>query len=745
MLRPERMSKVSVTGAKSVMEEVVSTAHDLRMLHVTEYDGSWDAFRPGDPAEGAETASDKLVTVRSLLSILGLDDADVSAAQSIDEEALADRLESVRERVNELDDRRASLRDDLRDVDERLDGIEPFADLGIDLDLLQGYETVEVAVGRGRRDRVERTLVDADEVTAYQFFEGEGGVVAVVARLAGATLSPDADDESADSVLADVLVGTEFQMLEVPDIEDEEATSPGDYATRLRERRTQIRAKLETAKTELEEVRAEQGSFLLAAEEELAIRVEKTEAPLTFATTDNAFVAEGWMPTERYTDFAGALQDAVGDHVEVEELERAEFTPDGAEHSREEVSGGSGVGEPTAAADGGPAADGDVEARADGGELVTMNDDDPPVIQDNPDVVRPFELLTQAVGRPQYREFDPTVVLFLTFPLFFGFMIGDVGYGIIYVAIGYYLWSSFDSDAFRSLGGITIASGLFTILFGILYGELFGTHVIAQFLWHDAVGLKNAPIKKGLESAEFVFAWIVVSVFVGILHLNVAWVFDFVENTQLHDAWEAVTESGSWILMLNGIWIWVFSVHQAAAKPEFIYTVFDGEPFAFGFAGFPAAVGLAGAAVFAIGLVLLGLGGEGVINVEIVEFLNVLVNALSYTRIAAVLLAKAGMAFAVNFIVFGEVGGESTAVFAHPLAGAGPEHGLALVHQGPLLALVGIVVLILGHALVLVLGITSAGLQAVRLEYVEFFTKFYEGGGREYAPFGHERRFTRES
>jgi V/A-type H+-transporting ATPase subunit I len=725
------------------------------MLHVTEYDGSWDAFRPGDPAEGAETASDKLVTVRSLLSILDVDEESVSAAQSIDEEALADRLESVRERVNELDDRRASLRDDLRDVDERLDAIEPFADLGIDLDLLQGYETVEVAVGRGRRDRVERTLVDADEVTAYQFFEGEGGVVAVVARLAGATLSPDADDESADGVLADVLVGTEFQMLEVPDIEDEEATSPGDYATRLRERRTQIRAKLETAKTELEQVRAEQGSFLLAAEEELAIRVEKTEAPLTFATTDNAFVAEGWMPTERYTDFAGALQDAVGDHVEVEELERAEFTPDGAEHSREEVSGGSGVGEPTAAADGGPAADGDVEARADGGELVTMNDDDPPVIQDNPDVVRPFELLTQAVGRPQYREFDPTVVLFLTFPLFFGFMIGDVGYGIIYTAIGYYLWSSFDSDAFRSLGGITIASGLFTILFGILYGELFGTHVIAQFLWHDAVGLKNAPIKKGLESAEFVFAWIVVSVFVGILHLNVAWVFDFVEKYQLHDLQEALAEAGSWLLMLNGIWVWVFSsaftsgipalgIAGGFDRPDFVFTVFNGEPFALGFAGFPSLIGWAGFVAFVVGLLLLAVG-TGSLSVEVVEFLNVLVNALSYTRIAAVLLAKAGMAFAVNFIVFGEVGGESTAVFAHPLAGAGPEHGLALVHQGPLLALVGIVVLILGHALVLILGISSAGLQAVRLEYVEFFTKFYSGGGREYAPLGHERRFTRES
>ena len=54
MLRPERMSKVSVTGSKAVMEAVVETVHGLNLLHVTEYDGSWEGFDPGDPASGAE-------------------------------------------------------------------------------------------------------------------------------------------------------------------------------------------------------------------------------------------------------------------------------------------------------------------------------------------------------------------------------------------------------------------------------------------------------------------------------------------------------------------------------------------------------------------------------------------------------------------------------------------------------------------------------------------------------------------
>ncbi len=65
-----------------------------------------------------------------------------------------------------------------------------------------------------------------------------------------------------------------------------------------------------------------------------------------------------------------------------------------------------------------------------------------------------------------------------------------------------------------------------------------------------------------------------------------------------------------------------------------------------------------------------------------------------------------------------------------------------LVHSGVAGILGGLLILVLGHALVLTLGITSAGLQAVRLEYVEFFGKFYEGGGEAYKPFGYDRSYT---
>ncbi|MFB6096666.1 MAG: V-type ATP synthase subunit I [Haloferacaceae archaeon] len=705
MLRPEQMSKVSVTGSKRVMDQVIETVHDLNLVHVSDYDGSWEGFDQGNPIEGADEASEKLVTVRSIESILDVESDAAERTRIVTDEALEGELEEIREQVNDLDDRRDELDSELRAVEEEIDAMEPFATLGIDLELLQGYDTLAVQVGRGSPDAVRDALAKADGIGAFDVFS-EGDVVAAFARPAAGH-----DEE----VLAEALVGADFAALSVPDAEG----SPEDYVQDLQHRKQQLESDLDDVEDRLESVRLDAAGFLLAAEEQLSIDVQKREAPLSFATTENAFVAEGWIPTERYTEFVEALTDAVGEHVDVEELERAQYTSSGKTHS---------------------------EAVADGG---TVGTDKPPVIQDNPGLVKPFEVLVQAVSRPTYSELDPTVILFLTFPAFFGFMIGDLGYGILYTLIGYYLYSNFEGEAFKSMGGVTIFAGVFTMLFGILYGEIFGTHQVSKLLWEGALGMHGPPIAKGLSPAELEWAkaWLVVSVLAGVVHLNIGWIFDFVENYQLHDLKHAVFESGSWLLMLNGLWLWIFSKPQGV-KPDLLYQVFaSGEEaaIALGFTGFAPAVGYVGIAGFALGLVLL-VAGE---PIEAVEFLNVLVNALSYTRLAAVLLAKAGMAFAVNLLFFGAYQTEEGEFhFAYEGVQHVGEHGEVLfgglMHGGVAMLLLGLVILVLGHALVLALGVTSAGLQAVRLEYVEFFGKFYEGGGDEYAPFGYERQFTTE-
>ena len=739
MLRPEQMSRVSVTGSKRVIDDVIEAAYAHHSLHVTDYDDRYEGFEPGTSLEGAETVNERLVTVRSLESILDVDEDDAEVARSLDDDELVDELERVRGRVNELNDERDELQAAVRDRQEEIDRLEPFAELGIDLEYLRGYDSVEVVVGEAKPAAVEEALEDADSVDVFDVFAG-GDVVAIVAR---------PTDPDAEGVVQDALVGVDIALLDVPDAD----ASPEEYVAELEAEQADLRDELSGVERELESVKEEAAGFLLRAEEQLTIEAEKKEAPLSFATTENAFVAEGWVPTETYPDFEAAIADAVGDHVEVEELERASFTPDGDHHAEPVDDEGGGSAE-------GSAADAERETETavatDGGHAA-HGTDDPPVVQDNGGAAGPFELLVQAFGRPKYSEFDPTLLVFLTFPAMFGFMIGDVGYGVLYAAIGFFMYSKFDG-AFRELGSVAMWAGGFTILFGIYYGiDLFGYHA------YQLLGIHWPVEGKGLSPADLDWglSFLVVSVVFGILHLNVGHVLSFVSTAQQHDLKHAVYEAGSWLLILNGAWIWIFSRVFPNSKPDFLFEAVSVLTFgAVSFSGFPVLIGWAGAAAAVLGLVLLGIGEPP----ELAEFLSPVVNVISYARLMAVLLAKGGMALAVNLLAFGayiDDGGDgsfhfifsadylaevqNTADYELVFAGITTAFDPASIGLVGVVALVGgIVVAVVGHLVVLLLGVTSAGIQAVRLEYVEFFGNFYEGGGRAYLPFGRDRKYTRD-
>ena len=727
-LRPERMSKVSVVGSKRVIDDVVEATHDHHSLHVTDYDDRYEGFSPGNSLSGAETVNERLVTVRALESILGVEGDEAEEVGPLDDGELTAELETLRDRVNELDDRRDELRGEIRDREEEIERMEPFAELGIALDLLRGYDSLEVTVGEAKVDAVEDALAADADVDAFEVFAGGDVVAAFAVPAEGAD----------DGVLEDALVGVDFALLEVPDAD----ASPGEYVADLERERAELAEDLDEVEAELDSVREEAAGFLLRAEERLTIEAQKKEAPLSFATTENAFIAEGWIPTPTVADFEAAIADAVGDHAEVEELERASFTPDGDHHTEAVADGSTDAPDDTT----------EREAATDGGHAAA-GEDDPPVVQNNGDAAGPFELLVQGFGRPKYSEFDPTLLVFLTFPLMFVFMIGDVGYGVLYAAIGYFLYANYDGT-FREMGAVAIWAGLFTILFGIYFGiDVFGYHAyqLLDLKWEVGKGLSPAD-------TSWALAWLTLSVLFGILHLNVGYALSFVTNLQQHDLKHTMYESGSWLLLLNGLWLWIFSKHLMGAKPAFLFdSVSVISLGAVSFTGLPTVVGFAGLAGAAVGFLLLAIGEP----VEIAEALSPIVNVPSYARILAVLHAKGGMALAVNLLAFGayiDDGGAGSFHFiftsskltevngteSYQLVFAGLSPFAELTPVGIAAIAGAVIIAVAGHVVVLLLGITAAGIQGIRLEYVEFFGKFYEGGGDPYTPFGYDRQYTSE-
>ena len=200
----------------------------------------------------------------------------------------------------------------------------------------------------------------------------------------------------------------------------------------------------------LAEIRARQGEFLLACEEILSIEAEHFEAPLRFATSPGTFVAEGWVPTGRVAAVKDALVRASEGKVYVAEIE--------ADHDDREV----------------------------------------PVESENPPFVRPTELITDLYSRPRYLGLDPTLIIALIFPIFFGLILGDVGYGALILAVSIILSRLFTSGDAAKLFTVLRNCSISSIIFGFLFSEFFGF----EFPWHPILFSRHLVIGEARGGAE---------------------------------------------------------------------------------------------------------------------------------------------------------------------------------------------------------------------------------------------------
>ena len=322
--------------------------------------------------------------------------------------------------------------------------------------------------------------------------------------------------------------------------------------------------------------------------------------------------------------------------------------------------------------------------RAAGGQLVvdevsTSLAVDPPVLMRNRKLARPFEFLVRFLDLPRSGSLDPTVLMALFLPLMVGVMVGDLVYGMLLLVIALVVRRRFagDSAAVRDLSRVFVAGAVWAMIFGALFGEALGD------VGHK-LGLPALWFYRG--GADAVTPLLLFSLALGTAHVVLGQLLGVWQSATAGRRVELINRSGS-LLALGS----VLALAGVAA---------DRIP------GATAGALLAGGGV-AVGLVLLmvGRGALGFVMGPL-EFVGTLGNVLSYLRLAAVGLASTYLAMVANELsVVGSIW-------------------------------LGVFVGMFFHALNLGLASFSPMIQALRLHYVEFFSKFYEGGGRPFRPFG---------
>ncbi|HTY53429.1 MAG TPA: V-type ATP synthase subunit I [Methanomicrobiales archaeon] len=652
MLRTKRMTRLLVTGLKERMEATIQELYRQHAFHIQEYvegkDAEYQGFVLGKPLPGAGPVSLDLIRLRGVMSALGLaagegaaggrpKAADVRSRMASEVPPVETEVEAIVTR------RRDTLEPGTRRLGEEIATLEPFAEAPLDLEIYRGYESLAVYAGKAAHDVVV-------PFPHEKFFSSgvEGNFLALFVR---------AGDRAAAEAL---LQEARFQPLPVP----EGTGSPRERLAKDREELARMNKELGEADRRLAEIRKEKGDLLLACEELLAVEAEQSEAPLRFATSGGAFVAEGWVPAGRVAAVREALIRASGGKVYVAE----------------------------------------VEADPDDREI--------PVEYENPPFVRPTELITDLYARPRYSELDPTLLISLIFPIFFGLILGDVGYGALILAVTILVGRMFTQPDAKRLFTVLRNCSISSIIFGLLFSEFFG----AELPWHPILFSRHLVIGEAGEGPNIV-GLIVLSVWIAVAQLTLGRALSAVNHSHGHHGIRGVLGQLGWIATMWGILVLIWSIFPIPYMPDL--TVFPAIV-----AGL-SVTGIAGIVLILLGIVFIGMESP----LELIELPSIVSNAMSYARLAAVGLSSVVIAIVINYIAIGKLIQPS---LAH----------LSIV--GIIMILLGVAVLLGGHLLNTALGLLGGGLQSLRLQYVEFFTKFYKGGGKKYRPFGMEKKYSED-
>ncbi|WOO37657.1 V-type ATP synthase subunit I [Anaerocolumna sp. AGMB13020] len=331
-------------------------------------------------------------------------------------------------------------------------------------------------------------------------------------------------------------------------------------------------------------------------------------------------------------------------------------------------------------------------------EEVDSEDLEVPVKLKNKGLFAAFESITEMFSLPRYNELDPTGILAVFYLVFFGMMVGDAGYGILLTAACFCILKFVDMDEKRRKSiQLFFYLGIAVIFGGILYGSMFGLTFFAP------IPVKGGGHKAILDTQSDIVIMLVLSMAIGVIHIFSGLVMKALNCYKQKDYAGIICDSVLWILTLSsGILLLLRGAGIMNFGTAKIYGMFFGA----------CIVGLAatqGRSSKSIG----GKIGGGLYGVYGLS--SYIGDIVSYTRIVALGLSGAYIAYSFNLL-----------------------SGLIPGTIGRILF--GTVVAVFGQSLNFGLSLLGAYVHSCRLQYVEFFGKFYNGGGKAYRPFKIENK-----